>query len=508
MFTLAATNFLPADVQAASCQVKTAQGTYNGFIDEKGVKTWLGIPYAQPPVGKLRWHAPEKLGPSNKTFDATKFGYSAIQDKDETESASLLEQSEDCLTLNIWTRGSAKNLPVMFFIHGGGFVNGGSGDPLYNGSNFAASHDVVIVTINYRVNIFGFMNFSAIDSAFEDSGYLGIKDQVAALKWVKENISEFGGDPDNITVFGESAGGASTMFLMIAPTAKGLFQKAIAQSGHLMFYHTPEQSAKLAEEFMELNGYKNMRELMKKSSYEVHKAYERLLNKRGYRTEADYFPTCDGKFLPLHPLRALKDGAARGIKFMTGTVADEYRYWNLYEEDFTDNMADFHAFVTPIVYESEFTNPYKLYEAWKKNHADNDSYLEFANQLDFCVAQELTAEYQSAFDDVYFYLFSQSSPNEILGSCHSIDLPFIFGNPSNVIEDNPDPQLAKEMQAAWFNFAATGNPNNSLIPQWQPYKVSDRQTIEMNSAAWTCRKDLNADNLNELRHVYENYLLD
>ena len=294
------------------------------------------------------------------------------------------------------------------------------------------------------------------------------------------------------------------MLLMITPAAKGLFQKAIAQSGHLMFYHTPEQSAALAEEFMEFNGYKNMRELMKKSSHELYKAYDRLFHKRGYKTEADYMPTGDGKFLPLHPLRALKDGAARGIKFMTGNVADEYRYWNLYKDDFTDNMADFHAAVASIVYEGKFTNPYELYEAWKKNHADNDSYLEFANQLDFRVAQELTAEYQSAFDDVYFYLFSQSSPNYHLGSCHSIDLAFIFGNPKSDIEDNPSPQLVKEMQAAWFNFAATGNPR----VDWNKYTADNRQTMEINAKAWTCQRDLNVKNLSELRGVYEDYLLD
>ena len=431
-----------------------------------------------------------------------------MQDIDMTEDASLTPKNEDCLTLNIWRRGAEKNLPVMVYIPGGGFVNGGGSDPLYNGANFAAAHDVVIVTINYRLNIFGFMNFSAIDSNFPDTGYLGLKDQIAALTWVKENIAEFGGDPSNVTVFGESAGGASTMFLMILPAAKGLFQKAIAQSGHLMFYHTPEQSAALAEEFMELNGYKNMRELMKKSSHELYKAYERLFHKRGYKTEADYFPTCDGKFLPLHPLRALKDGAARGIKFMTGTVADEYRYWNLYEADFTDNMADFHAAVNSIVYEGEFTNQHELYEAWKKNHADNDSCLEFANQLDFRAAQELSAEYQSTFEDVYFYLFSQKSPNYHLGSCHSIDLVFIFGNPNTEIEDNPDPQLVRQMQEAWYMFAATGNPNNALIPTWKKYSADDRQTMEMNSAAWTCKKDLNVDNLTELRGVYEDNLLD
>ena len=173
---------------ADNCTVKTRYGTFNGFVDKQGVKTWLGIPYAQPPVGKLRWQAPQPLKPTNKTFDAKKFGFTAMQIIDENEDASQNPQSEDCLTLNIWTRGARKNLPVMVFIHGGAFLGGGSSDPLYYGSNFAAANDVVLVTINYRLNVFGFVNFGAIDSSFEDSGYLGLKDQVAALAWVKETF--------------------------------------------------------------------------------------------------------------------------------------------------------------------------------------------------------------------------------------------------------------------------------------------------------------------------------
>ena len=492
---------------ANPCAVKTKYGTFNGFIDKRGVKTWLGIPYAQPPVGNLRWHAPENLLPSDKTFSAKKFGASPMQDKDETEAASMFKQSEDCLTLNIWTRGAKKNLPVMVFIHGGGFVNGGSADPIYNGANFAVNHDALIVTINYRVNIFGFMNFAAIDSDFEDSGYLGIKDQLAALNWIKENISNFGGDPDNITIFGESAGSISAMLLMVTPAAKGLFQKVIAQSGNLAMYHTPEQSANLADEFMNIGGYKNMRELLTKSTGELMNTYVKLCEERYYMTEVDYFPTCDGKFLPLHPFGALKNGAARGIKLLTGNMAEEYRYWNLYSEDFTDNIAEFHAQVAPVVYESKFTNAEEIYLAWLKNNSGKD-YLEFANQLDWRIGQELSAEYQSAFDDVYFYLFSQKSPNELLGSCHALDLPFVFGNPDKKMEPNPSAQLIKEVQASWFAFAATDNPSNEFIPQWKNYSAADRQTMEINSAAWTCHKDLNTSNLNDLRGVYEDNLLD
>ena len=168
---------VPINVFAAdNCTVKTRYGTFNGFVDKQCVKTWLGIPYAQPPVGKLRWQAPQPLKPSNKSFDAKKFGFTAMQVVDENELASKNPQSEDCLTLNIWTRGEGKNKPVMVFIHGGGFQTGGSSDPLYYGSNFAAAQDVIIVTINYRLNIFGFMNFAAIDPTFEDcGGYLGLK---------------------------------------------------------------------------------------------------------------------------------------------------------------------------------------------------------------------------------------------------------------------------------------------------------------------------------------------
>ena len=156
--------------------MKTRYGTFNGFLDKNGVKTWLGIPYAQPPVKNLRWQAPQKLNPTNKIFDAKKFGFTAVQLVNENETASKNPQGEDCLTLNIWKKSDKKNLPVMVFIHGGGFQSGGSSDPLYNGSNFVSDNDVIIVTINYRVNVFGFVNFGAIDKNFSDSGYLGLKD--------------------------------------------------------------------------------------------------------------------------------------------------------------------------------------------------------------------------------------------------------------------------------------------------------------------------------------------
>ncbi|MCR5834631.1 MAG: carboxylesterase family protein [Selenomonadaceae bacterium] len=494
------------------CTIKTRYGTYKGFVGKKGVQTWLGIPYAKPPIDSLRWHSPEMLDPSDKIFNAKKFGFSPLQDIDEVEPASLNEQSEDCLTLNIWTSDATKRKPVMVFIPGGGFINGGSGDPLYDGNFFAANNDVVFVTINYRLNVFGFMNFSSIDSSYESSGYLGIQDQVMALKWVKENIENFGGDPDNITIFGESAGAASVMLLSVTPAARGLFDKVISQSGHLTFYHPPEESVKLAEHFMEFGGFKNMDELRNKSAEEIRKIYENFILVRMLSTEIDYFPTADGKFLPLNPFKALMNGAAKDIKFMTGTTEGEYFYWLLYYEEFIDIMPDFHAKINPVIYNENFTNNMDIYRAWRKNHPeikldDTLGYLAFANQLDWRVGQELAAEYQSKYNDVYFYLFSQKSPIEKLGSCHAIDLPFVFGNPSPDIEGKPDKNLIKQVQATWTAFATTGKPDNDLIPEWKKYAADNRQTMEINAKGWACHKDLNAQTLGELRYLYEDNLL-
>ncbi|MBR3498318.1 MAG: carboxylesterase/lipase family protein [Selenomonadaceae bacterium] len=491
---------------ASDCVVKTRYGTFNGFVDEKGVRAWLGIPFAQQPVGKLRWRAPEPLSPSNKTFDAKKFGASPIQaaikvdnpveDDDETP------QGEDCLTLNIFTRGTGKNKPVMVFIYGGAFVSGYSSEDLYSGPNFVAAQDVVIVTLNYRLGVLGFMNFGAIDSSFEDSGYLGIKDQVAALKWVKENIELFGGDPDNMTVFGESAGSISTMLLTVIPAAKGLFHKVIPQSGHVDFYNEPDISAQFAETYLTFTGAKKVSDLMKKSGFELKYLYEKLINSHGGSNIAEFLPTCDGKFIPRDPFKALKDGAARGVKFLTGTTADEWRAFLLGGENFFEVFRKEPTKISPVLRRYKAQKPEEVYRKWLNGRPDtDDAFADFVTQTDWRVGQELSSEYQSKFDDVYFYLFTEPAPIENLGACHALDLPYTFDIP---FEDfAPNPNLVKAIQASWAAFAATGNPDNEFIPHWKKYSAADRQTMELNSKGCVCHKDLNTQNLNALRYLYE-----
>ncbi|MBR6711722.1 MAG: carboxylesterase/lipase family protein [Selenomonadaceae bacterium] len=488
---------------ANNLNVKTRYGTFNGFLDENSVRTWLGIPYAKPPVGKLRWQAPQPLKPSDKSFDAKNFGFMAVQLDDPLKDISNNPQSEDCLTLNIWAHGESKNKPVMVFIPGGGFVSGGSVESIYNGSNFVLAYDVIIVTINYRLNIFGFMNFASIDSAYEDSGYLGIEDQVAAVKWVRENIAAFGGNPDNITVFGHSAGSISVMLLTVAPAAKNLFQKAIPQSGHLVFYNTPENSTKIAERFMELSGTNRVSDLMKRSYDELKKLYEKLCGV--HNNLADYMPTCDGKFLPRDPFKALKEGGARGIKFLTGTTAFEWCLWLFSDKNFFKTFRTNHEKTSLALqrYKGTYT-PKEIYQTWLNNRPDTEeNFIDYVNQLDWRVGQELAAEYQSKFEDVYYYLFSEPSTIENLRSCHEMDLPFTFNLPNHILP-NPAPNLVKQVQASWAAFAATGNPNNEFIPHWERYTADNRQTMELNSKGCVCHKDLNTQNLNALRYVYEN----
>ncbi len=488
---------------ASDCIVKTRYGAFSGFIDENGVKTWLGIPYAQPPVGQLRWQAPQPLKPSDKTFDAKKFGFSAMQTVDDRETSSTRPQSEDCLTLNIWRRGSKKNLPVMVYIPGGGFQTGGSSDVRYHGSNFAAANDVVLVTINYRLNAFGFLNLASIDSDFADSGYLGIKDQVAALRWVKENISEFGGNPDNVTIFGQSAGSTSVMLLTITPAAKNLFGKAIPQSGHLGLHNTPEESAKVAEIFMEMSGAKTVGDLVKKSSAEILNIYEKVNGLNPNTSLLNYMPTCDGKFIPRDPFKALKDGYARDIKFLTGTASDEWCFWLLFTSPrFFDILRANSRFV--LAKYNGTDTPEEAYRKWLGNRPDTEeNYITFANNVDWRVGQEVAAEYQSKFNDVYYYLFSEQSPIEIIRAYHGIDLAYMFNLPDRKYAPNLAQDFVKQIQASWTAFAATGNPNNELIPHWKKYSAANRQTMELNSKGCVCHKDLNTDNLNALRYVYE-----
>ena len=227
---------LAAAVLAAQKRVTITapQGTLAGQVDAHGVRSFKGIPYAEPPVGDKRWTAPVDAGPWKGVRDAREFGASCFETTYSPQSLFFISQprlSEDCLFLNVWTPPHAKKAPVIVWIHGGGFVRGGSWEPQYEGSHFA-EHGVVFVSINYRLGALGFLALPelSVESPHGVSGNYGVLDQIEALKWVKKNIAAFGGDPGNVTIDGESAGGVSIACLMASPLPRGLFQKAIGES--------------------------------------------------------------------------------------------------------------------------------------------------------------------------------------------------------------------------------------------------------------------------------------
>lgn len=310
----------------AGCAVRARTGIYVG---ERGRKTisYLGIPYAQPPVGKLRWKAPEPLPPSEAVFEAKNFGASAIQVEHKGSIIKHHRQSEDCLTLNIWIgeQKTESGKPVLVLFHQGDFTCGGSVDPLLYGGDFVARHpDIVFVSFNYRLGIFGFVDFSKVPGgqACPDAINLGLLDQVAALRWIRENIAAFGGDPNRISVLGFESGATSILLLAASGQAKGLFRKAFIFNGSpLSAYDTPEASQALARDLVMETHALTMDELLRLDTKTLKDAAQKL-----WRDMCA--PTCDGAWIPSDVYQACQNGAASGIEFVIGfpcIAAQEFR---------------------------------------------------------------------------------------------------------------------------------------------------------------------------------------
>lgn len=300
--------------------IRTSTGVVAGVVKDEDLSIFKGIPYGKPAKGTLRFAPPQGVDPWKGVFHATRFGSSCPQLPDPGEAASKLPQDEDCLTVNIWTpHADSSKRPVIVYLHGGAFNYGGSADPAYDGSAFVKRGNIVFASINYRVGAFGFLNLVDFGPDFTDSVNLGLQDQVLGLKWIKENIAHFGGDPDNITIMGESAGSVSVSILMTLPQARGLFHKAIAESGVGVNLRTKEQSAREARVFMEVAGVRDAAGLRALPVADILKAVK--------RAQISFVPVQDGTIIPIDPLAAIGAGSASGIPLLTGTNKDEFRYW-------------------------------------------------------------------------------------------------------------------------------------------------------------------------------------
>ena len=476
--------------------VKTQQGLVKG-TNEQSVCVWKGIRYAKAPVGALRFMAPQQ--PENWTGvkDATTFGPVASQMRRALVGKE--KQSEDCLSLNIWSPAAdGKKRPVMFWIHGGGFIGGAGSSDLYDGTQIVQKGDVVLVTINYRLGPLGFLYLNDIPGSkgnFEDN--LGIRDQVAALKWVKQNIAAFGGDPDAVTIFGESAGGISVETLMALPDAQGLFKKAIIESGPAGDVWSAATATKLTKIYLKELGV-STDSLMKLKTVPLdsfNSAMVRLVKliKSDPSLPKTMAPTIDGTYLPTDLLTAIKNGRSANVDLLIGTNHDEA---NLFAMKRLQMAPVDEAGLKPYMVRFKTEEQQRLIGAYK-NYPSRNGILELITDGIFTMPSVNFAELQATHAHTYMYRFDWASkPLKMVGlsSCHGLELPFVFGTFKTSVgkkvllfsNHKKIFSLSAQMQQAWINFAKTGNPNNNGNGDWKPYDASARNTLIFDKKSYTC----------------------
>jgi para-nitrobenzyl esterase len=470
---------------ADSLKVKTQQGKVEGkTINDSKVRAFLGLPYAAPPVGDLRWRAPEPPAKWKGTRDATKYGAHCAQvhvfeDMVFQDSGP----SEDCLFLNVYTPANAdKNskLPVMFWIHGGGYAGGASSEPRHNG-DFLPLKGVVLITINYRLGVFGFL---ATDELAKEgngaAGNYGLLDMVSALHWVQDNVRNFGGDPDNVTIFGESAGSFAVSTLMASPLAQGLFAKAIGESGAAfpggtnLGGETVAERAKTDGAWMEAVGAKSIKDLRAMSTDQILEATK--------KRQGGFATVVDGRLLTEPVPDTYAAGKQAHIPLMAGWNADEGSFaamrgmtsaqWNAMAGGMFKDRSE--AFL-------------KLYPGDTDAQALRSA-IDFGsdNFIALGTWKWLEAQKKTGQSPVYRYHFElAATPSKFhpgTFAFHSDDIEYVFGT----LDTRPgwnvrpeDRKLSDEMMAYWTNFAKTGDPNGEGLPQW-PKLGADDALVHLN----------------------------
>ena len=471
-----------------SLAVKCINGTFVGRKTAEDVIAYKGIPFVgRQPVGDLRWKAPVDCAPDDGVYEAYYFAKAPRQDGNVSQLGSLYPQSEDCLYLNVWKaeNKSSEAKPVMVWIHGGAFEIGGTAEPREEGTNFVKENpDVILVTIEYRMNVFGFFHLSHLpDGAdYPDAQNLGLLDQVMALKWVHENISAFGGDPDKVTIFGQSAGGASVSLLPLIEGSHKYFQRVIAESGSPVFTRSVEESIACTNEVMEALGCKTVADLQKVDIDTLVKTEGALLSLRVWAER-------DGRTVPLDPYAAYADGVAKDLDFLQGCTKDELGYfvYGFGLEGYAVFAADRKAKKLAQLTESEKA----LIESYCKDAKDVtpeyscDSRL--FDQIVFIAPLFRLSENQTmAGGKSYTYFFTPESSVPLMRSGHAIELSTVFNHPEETFCTGRrfDETFGKTMRRMWVQFAKTGNPSltaqqspDGKAREWPLYDLENKQVM-------------------------------
>ena len=500
---LSAASVTLAIAQVATPIVSTNAGDVQG-LEDKGVDSFLGIPYAAPPVGSLRFKAPQPPTDWQGIYDATGMGAPCmqfytpsgprttdftreIQPHFPTQTESKID-NEDCLFLNVWTPDASEGeRPVMVWFHGGGYAYGSGGWPAYNGRNLAEKGDVVVVTVNHRLNAFGYLNLERkFGEDFAASGNAGNLDLVRSLEWVRDNISAFGGDPDNVTIMGESGGGSKVSHLMAMPSADGLFHKAIVQSGPGVTSGDPDEAADYTDDILAEAGVETVEDLMALSGDDLIKAVRAVQPENaGFGQGPRFGPIADGTILPRDPFLPRAPEQSSDIPLLIGYNKDEMTlflapqpWFGLVDNATVDAMVagmGEEAVATLAAYREMFPDysPTHVASAAMGARFVRGTYI-LADQ------QSRTAE-----APVFVYRLTWETPvaDGMLKSPHTLDIPLMFNNAetsSSLVGTGPEALVMADMMSdAWITFAKTGVPSSELLPEWSPYTVQERNVMEL-----------------------------
>lgn len=476
--------------------VETQQGRIQG-TEEGGVQVFRGIPYAAPPVGARRFAAPEPPEPWAGVRDGSTFAPSALQPPIllPLPGMDVGVQDEDCLYLNVFTPAADDaQRPVLVWIHGGAFVLGSGSQTIYDGSKLARRGDAVVVTLNYRLGALGFLHLAELCEGLEGAvSNCGIRDQVAALEWVRANVAAFGGDPENVTVFGESAGGMSVGTLLGAPSAQGLFRRAIPQSGAAHNLHDGESATRVGEALLATLGVERAdahRVLREIPAGKLRDAQTRTSLRLGtVHGLLPFQPVLDGAFLPEPPLAAVRGGLARGVDLMIGTTRDEWKLFGFLDPGALKlDEAGLRERLAPTGAADALIAAYREEHGPEARPAD----LHFAMETDrvFRIpAQRLAEAHHAHAGSVRFYRYDWEAgfAGGMLGACHAVELPFVFGATSSGLQgsdffaaDGPEAdRLSEATMDAWLAFARDGDPSHSGLPDgsWPAWCPEHRTTL-------------------------------
>ena len=472
--------------------VATSNGPVRGYREE-ALTVFKGLRYAAPPLGEARFKPPARPQSWTAPVEAVAYGAPAIQSglapgerrssAGDPPAPDEPASSEDCLFLNVWTPAlDAARRPVMVWLHGGGFANGSGGAAMYDGGALARRGDVVTVTLNHRLNVFGYLHLAdAFGPDYALSGVAGMLDIVLALEWVRDNIAAFGGDPANVTIFGESGGGWKVSLLMAMPVAKGLFHKAIIQSGPGLTGKSASEAAGTARDLMQRLGVKTPAELAVLSTEEI----SRQSVAAGGDVMRLYTPVVDGAALPRDPFTPDASPLASGVPLLIGTNKDENtlfmfnlpKFGSYTDEDVQRHAVNAVGEARASALVEELKGVFPDYSPTHLVAAIGTAVGMWANSI--TLAERKAAQSPGVW--MYQLVWETPVARGRLRSPHAIEIPLVFDNVEkarNFVGRGEEPQaLAEQMSQAWLAFARSGDPNTGGVPAWPRYDQAKRSTL-------------------------------